>query len=287
MKTVILPVAGKGTRLLPLTKSTPKELLPVFDKPVLQFALDEARACGATRVVVVTHSSKPSIETYLASSELQVEKLREKDKHDLADALSNAGVSSELEVRIVYQEEALGLGHAILMAAPECLDGPIGVILPDDVILGKPALCEMVAAYDGGHMVAAMPVSLEDVSKYGIFKTTDTNGPAIPATGMVEKPDPADAPSQLAAVGRYILDPVIFETLRRIPRGAGGEYQLTDAIATDLDRLSLTAFRYSGTRYDCGTHEGLLAGANARREAAPEAAQAQAQAAAPTQVAAE
>lgn len=268
MKTVILPTAGQGTRLLPLTKSTPKELMPVYDKPVLQFALDEAVECGAERVVVVSHRSKPAIDDYLAKDGETVARLRDKGKEDLAEVLAETGAAKSLDVEIVYQDETLGLGHAILIAQAACLDGPVGVILPDDVILGAPPLCEMAQAYSGGHMVAAMEVGADEVSSYGIFALETVPGPgarAIPARGMVEKPAAQDAPSRLAAVGRYILDASIFDTLKTIPRGAGGEYQLTDAIAADLARIPLTAFLFSGDRHDCGNHEGLLAAANARQ----------------------
>jgi len=160
----------------------------------------------------------------------------------------------------------LGLGHALLCAADHVLDGPIGVILPDDVILGKQALVEMYEGYSGGNMVAAMEVPQSEVSKYGIFHVNGSlaMGRSAVARGMVEKPAPEAAPSRMAAVGRYILEPAIFDTLRKIPRGAGGEYQLTDAISAMIDQAELTLFPFTGRRYDCGTHAGLLAAANAR-----------------------
>lgn len=268
MDTVILPVAGKGSRLLPLTKVTPKELLPVFDRPVIQFAIDEAIAAGAKRLVVVTHQDKPGIADYFKPHNDAVETFRSKQKHDLADALEDCGTRGVIEVVLVHQDQALGLGHAILCAADSVLDGPVGVILPDDVIFGDPCLAEMVTAYRGGHMVAAMEVPQSDVSKYGIFDVAEVSriGEAIPATGMVEKPTLETAPSQLAAVGRYILDADIFEALRTIPRGAGDEYQLTDAIASMIEAVGLSALPFSGTRYDCGNHEGLLNASMARSE---------------------
>lgn len=251
MKTVILPVAGKGTRLLPLTKATPKELLPVYDKAVLQFALEEAIDAGVKRLVIVNHETKPSIYEYFKS-----------------DRSGSFGIPDDVEVVFVEQPESLGLGHALLCAASVLLDGPVGVILPDDVILGKSCLKEMADSYECGHMVAAMEVPSEDVSKYGIFKfDTDQRNPnRITATGMVEKPNPNDAPSTLAAVGRYILDPIVFETLKTVRRGAGGEYQLTDAIAADIERIGLSAKPFSGMRFDCGNRDGLLAAAVAREK---------------------
>lgn len=266
MKTVILLVAGKGTRLLPLTKATPKELLPVYDKPVIQFAIDEAVEAGAERLVVITHSDKPAITNYFKTDAQAIAALRQKNKNDLADVLNSAGASNQIEVIFVEQETALGLGHAILCAADFVLDGPVGIILPDDVILGAPCLAEMKDAYVSGHMVAAMSVKEADVPKYGIFDVVgplDVGSP-VSAKGMVEKPTIDEAPSCLAAVGRYILDDTIFQALRTIPRGAGGEYQLTDAITSSIAESGLTAFPFSGVRFDCGNHDGLLHAANAR-----------------------
>ncbi|MCV6594976.1 MAG: sugar phosphate nucleotidyltransferase [Silicimonas sp.] len=277
MRSVILPVAGKGTRLLPLTKVTPKELLPVFDKPVLQYAIDEAIAAGAERLVVVSHRMKPAIADYFNEDTKAVAALRRKESHDLADRLEQAGADRRIEVRLVYQDEALGLGHAILCGADHVLDGPVGVVLPDDVILGRGmALVEMAEAYRGGNMVAGMEVAAADVSKYGIFDLQGpvASGQSAPAAGMVEKPAPEVAPSRMAAIGRYILSPDIFDVLRAIPRGAGGEYQLTDAISRMIGQTDLSVFRFTGSRFDCGHHAGLLAASNARcaeRAALPDA----------------
>lgn len=266
MKTVILPMAGKGTRLLPLTKSVPKELLPVFDKPVVQFAIDEAIATGAQRLIVVTHRSKPAIIDYFDTDDNAVAALRKKQSHHLAEILEQTGAQHGLDVKTVFQDEALGLGHAVLCGADHVLDGPVGVILPDDVVLNTPALPEMAAAYENGNMVAAMEVAPEDVSKYGVFQMREPalKGRRAAASGMVEKPSVEDAPSRMAAVGRYILDGGIFDALRTIPRGAGGEYQLTDAISAMIGSSELSAFAFSGKRYDCGSHAGLLAASNAR-----------------------
>lgn len=268
MKTVILPVAGKGTRLLPLTKATPKELLPIYDKPALQFALDEAADAGARRLVIVNHATKSAIYNYFKFDPMAVEGFRDRQRFTRADVFHLCGTSKDVEIIFVEQPESLGLGHALLCAAPMLLDGPVGVILPDDVILGNSCLKEMVACYQGGHMVAAMEVPRQDVSKYGIFKFNKAQQEVgrIAATGMVEKPTPQQAPSSLAAVGRYILDPIIFDTLKTLKRGTGGEYQLTDAIATDIDRVGLSAMKFSGVRFDCGNRDGLLAAANAREK---------------------
>lgn len=268
MKTVIIPVAGKGTRLLPLTKVTPKALLPVFDQPVIQFAVDEAVAAGAERLVIVDQSEQSAMRAYFENDMNEITALRVKSKHELADAMERSGAPKDLEVVFAIQPEALGLGHAILCAAEYILDGPVGVILPDDVILGDPCLAEMDAAYVSGNMVAAMDVELDDVSSYGIFDISGlaSLGTPIAAKGMVEKPAMEDAPSQLAAVGRYILTPEIFDVLKTIPKGAGGEFQLTDAISSMIADFGLTALKFSGVRFDCGNHAGLLAASNARYE---------------------
>ncbi|MFO6465747.1 UTP--glucose-1-phosphate uridylyltransferase [Jannaschia sp. KMU-145] len=257
--TVIFPVAGMGTRMLPATKVTPKELLPVYDTPLLQFAIDEALAAGARRIVLVSHPKKTAIEAYLAAEPELEDTLAEKGKSDLLRAVRTTRLPEGVDLKVVMQEEPLGLGHAVLCGGAEALDGPVGVILPDDLILGRPCLAEMVAAYDLRAMkslVAAQDVARGKVSSYGIFDCNDASGSgAIPARGIVEKPAPEDAPSTLAAVGRYILSPEIFDVLEGIGQGAGGEIQLTDAIAA---LGSISAFRFSGDRYDCGSKDGLV-----------------------------
>lgn len=260
LRTVIIPAAGQGTRLSPLTKVVPKELLPVHDRPVLQFALEEAVAVGAARIVIVIHPTKTIIRDYLLRDADHVTLLRNTGKTDHAAALDGIGVSTDIEIIFAIQSDPLGLGHAVLCAESFLLPGPVGVILPDDVIMGLPCLPQMAAAYQAGHMVAAMDVSLADTAKYGIFVPLGScETRSIPVSGMVEKPAVGSAPSTLAAVGRYILDPSIMGTLARTAAGRGNEIQLTDAIAADAAHLPLTAFRFSGTRYDCGTFGGLTA----------------------------
>ncbi|SHE85972.1 UTP--glucose-1-phosphate uridylyltransferase [Loktanella atrilutea] len=266
LDTVVFPVAGRGTRLLPVTKSVPKELLPVYDKPILQFAVEEAVAAGAQRLVFITHASKRAINEYLQPDTALMDVLRTDGKAKLVRALEDITLGQNVEVLFVDQEQPLGLGHAVLMAAEHVRGDAFGVILPDDVILGRPCLPEMAEAYEAGHMIAAMDVPEQDVSKYGIFRPLGDGavGRIVRASELVEKPAPDVAPSRLAAVGRYILDARIFDALRALEPGAGGEYQLTDAIAADAGDLSLTGFRFSGARHDCGSHEGLLGAANAR-----------------------
>lgn len=265
--TVVLPVAGQGTRLLPLTKAVPKELLPVYDKPVLQFAVEEALAAGAHTLVIITHDSKPAIRDYFAPAGEMIAQLHRSGKSELAEAMDSASLDDRINVVVVEQPEPLGLGHAVSLAEPHVRRNPFGVILPDDCILGAQTLPEMAAAYRNGNMIAAQDVPAEDVSKYGIFTPSGSIvGQVCPVSGLVEKPAPENAPSRLAAVGRYILDTSIFDSLRRTQPGAGGEIQLTDAIADSLPAKVLNAYRFSGTRFDCGTHDGLVAAAVARQD---------------------
>lgn len=257
IRTVIIPAAGQGTRLLPLTKVVPKEMLPVYNRPVLQFALDEAIAAGAERIVIVIHPTKTSIRDYLGNGP---------HGNSACQGIGQSGVAKNTEVVFAMQDAPLGLGHAVLCAADHALPGPVGVILPDDVIMGLPCLLQMAAAYQAGHMIAAIEVLPEDVCKYGIFRPTGSRtNRSVRVSGMVEKPALNAAPSTLAAVGRYILDPAIFETLSKTPSGCGGEIQLTDAIAADAQHHMLTAFQFAGTRFDCGAFEGLFAAGAAQQ----------------------
>lgn len=266
IRSVVIPAAGQGTRLLPATKTTPKELLNVYDRPALQFAIDEAVALGAERVVIVIHPDKDAIRAYLAPNPAYVATLRASGKAELGLALSEVDVPAHLTIRFAEQARPMGLGDAILCARDHVLPGPVGVILPDDLILGTACLPEMAAHYGQGHMIAAMEVRADQTHHYGIFRTSGLSvGRIVPVSGMIEKPAAGQAPSRLAAVGRYILDPSIFATLGSVTRGIGGEVQLTDAIARDAATVPLCAYRFSGTRYDCGTHDGLLDAAIARQ----------------------
>ncbi|TGD41543.1 UTP--glucose-1-phosphate uridylyltransferase [Pseudotabrizicola sediminis] len=251
LRTVIIPAAGKGTRMLPATKVTAKELLPVYDRPVIQFAIDEAVEAGAERIIVVISKAKDAI------------------RHFLGDyAVSSPGGATRITPEIIYvmQDSPKGLGHAVLCCKSKMLPGSFGVILPDDVIMGRGCLSEMAQSHVAGQMIAAMEVAVEDTGSYGIFSFDgNSDDTSVRVTGIVEKPDANAAPSTLAAVGRYILQPLIFDVLRNTPAGAGGEVQLTDAIAVATQVLPLTAFRFSGTRFDCGSHDGLLAASNARQ----------------------
>lgn len=268
VRSIIIPAAGLGTRLLPATKAVPKEMLSVYDRPVLQFAIDEAIDAGAERIIVAIHPDKLAIRDYLMPDEDFIGQLSASGKTTLSAALSAVQVPDTVEVVFAVQSQPLGLGHAVSCCERLVLPGPVGVILPDDVIMGTPCITEMLQDYHSGHMVAAMTVSAPDAHRYGIFRLSGKpDGRSVVVSGMVEKPKSGSEPSLLAAVGRYLLDPNIFATLKGISRGAGGEIQLTDAIAADAAHLTLTAFRFSGTRHDCGTHDGLLAAGIARQAA--------------------
>jgi len=264
VRTAIFPVAGLGTRFLPATKATPKELLPVIDTPLIQYAINEALGAGIERMVFVSHPLKSAIERHVMDDAQLRADLGAKGKQAIADELrENSFVTPEDDVVFTMQHEPLGLGHAVLCAARLALPGPVAVILPDDLILGKPgALSEMVEAYQSigaGHLIATMEVAAEEVKKYGVLSVTERKGPIVIADGMVEKPSPEVAPSREAVVGRYILDPSIFDALATQKPGAGGEIQLTDAIARTVADCGLAGFRFSGTRFDCGSKAGMLA----------------------------
>jgi UTP-glucose-1-phosphate uridylyltransferase len=258
VRTAIFPVAGLGTRFLPATKATPKELLPVLDTPLIQYAIDEARAAGIERMVFVSHPSKPAIERHVMDDLRLRRELEARGKQNLAHELKEAAFAPADDVVFVMQDEPKGLGHAVLCARDHALEGPVAVILPDDLILGAPCIGEMIDAYDGGHMVASMNVAPAEVSKYGILAVTGQEGRMTRADGMVEKPSADAAPSHMAVIGRYVLSPEIFEALATQGAGAGGEIQLTDAIAKAAKTRPISGFRFSGTRFDCGSKAGML-----------------------------
>ncbi len=263
IRTAIFPVAGLGTRFLPATKATPKELLPVIDTPLIQYAIDEARDAGIERLVFVSHPSKTAIERHVMDDAVLRRELKERGKGALARELAQTALCPvEDDVVFTMQEEQLGLGHAVLCARDHVLPGPVAVLLPDDLILGgQGCLSEMAEAYarsEAGHMVATMTVAPEDTRKYGILSVTGQSGALLSADGMVEKPEPEVAPSREAVVGRYVLDPSIFAALETQGTGAGGEIQLTDAIARSTGATGLCGLRFSGTRFDCGSKAGML-----------------------------
>jgi UTP--glucose-1-phosphate uridylyltransferase len=255
----VLPVAGLGTRFLPATKSVPKEILPLVDKPLIQYTIDEARAAGIKEFIFVTSRGKSALEDYFDSAPELEAALHEGKKTALLEALKQTDMESGA-VAYVRQQERRGLGHAVWCARKLIGDEPFAVLLPDDVIdADVPCLQQMIENYRGGNMVAAMEVPTESVSSYGILDVEKSVGAVMPVRGMVEKPKPEVAPSNLAVIGRYILTPQVLRNLEDAETGAGGEVQLTDAIAREIGpRDNVTAFRFRGRRFDCGSKAGYL-----------------------------
>ncbi|MDH5452168.1 MAG: UTP--glucose-1-phosphate uridylyltransferase, partial [Paracoccaceae bacterium] len=247
----IFPVAGLGTRFLPATKSIPKEIMTLVDRPLIQYAIDEARAAGIKEFIFVTSRGKGALEDYFDHSHELESTLRKAGKEDLLEALRDTNMESGA-IAYIRQHKALGLGHAVWCARRLIGQEPFAVILPDDVIAAeKPCLQQMVEAHaeTGGNMVAAMEVPSEKTSAYGILDVRDDMGALVSVKGMVEKPAANTAPSNLAVIGRYILTPKIFQHLNRLKSGAGGEVQLTDAIAEEISRSNnVYGFRFRGQR---------------------------------------
>jgi UTP--glucose-1-phosphate uridylyltransferase len=259
--TAVFPVAGMGTRFLPATKSVPKEIMTLVDRPLIQYAIDEARAAGITDFIFVTSRGKGALEDYFDLAPNLEEELRRKGKDDLLAMLEETNMDSGA-IAYVRQHKALGLGHAVWCARRLIGDKPFAVILPDDVIAAeKPCLQQMVEAYEetGGSMVAAMEVAPEKTSSYGILDVVKEDGNLLEIKGMVEKPKAEDSPSNFAVIGRYILSPTVLQNLDEVKQGAGGEIQLTDAIAAELvQNRKVHGYRFSGQRFDCGTKSGFL-----------------------------
>ncbi|MEE4186970.1 MAG: UTP--glucose-1-phosphate uridylyltransferase GalU [Roseobacter sp.] len=257
----IFPVAGLGTRFLPATKSVPKEIMTLVDRPLIQYAIDEARAAGIEEFIFVTSRGKSALEDYFDSAPQLEAELEAKGKTDLLETLYNTNMDSGA-IAYIRQHKALGLGHAVWCARRLIGDEPFAVILPDDVIAAqKPCLQQMVEAYaeTGGSMVAAMEVRPEQTSSYGILDVADDMGSLVQVGGMVEKPKAGTAPSNLAVIGRYILSPSVLERLNNMEAGVGGEIQLTDAIAAEIGGPDgVYGYRFRGSRYDCGSKAGFL-----------------------------
>jgi UTP--glucose-1-phosphate uridylyltransferase len=257
----VFPVAGLGTRFLPATKVVPKEIMTLVDRPLIQYAIDEARAAGITEFIFVTARGKSALEDYFDHAPDLERTLRQAGKTELLDILKSTNMDSGA-IAYIRQHKALGLGHAVWCARRLIGNEPFAVMLPDDVIAGeKPCLQQMVEAYEetGGSMVAAMDVAPDRTSSYGVLDVESVNGPIIKAKGMVEKPAAGTAPSNLAVIGRYILTPMVFQNLSEIDRGAGGEIQLTDAIAMEIEHgRDVFGYKFDGQRYDCGSKAGYL-----------------------------
>ncbi|MDP2061806.1 MAG: UTP--glucose-1-phosphate uridylyltransferase GalU [Phaeovulum sp.] len=257
----IFPVAGMGTRFLPATKSIPKEIMTLVDRPLIQYAIDEARAAGIREFIFVTSRGKSALEDYFDDAPELENALRKAGKTAMLEMLKTTNMDSGA-IAYVRQNRALGLGHAVWCARRLVGNEPFAVILTDDVIAAeKPCLQQMMEAYaeTGGNMVAIMEVPPEKASSYGILDVADDMGAIVRARGMVEKPAPADAPSNLAVIGRYILTPRIMQHLHRLKAGTGGEIQLTDAIAEEIAQGDpVYGFRFRGQRFDCGSKPGFL-----------------------------
>ena len=264
VRKAVFPAAGWGTRFLPATKAQPKEMLPLVDKPVIQYAVEEAVAAGIEQVIIVTSSQKRAIEDHFDLN-YELEHLLE-EKGDIEMLRQVRHISDLAQVAYVRQKEQLGLGHAVLMAKDLIGHEPFAVILPDDVCVGdRPVIGQLIHAYQQTHssVVAVMEVPREETSRYGVIGAEATDDPLDHGrlhrvTRLVEKPNPADAPSNLAIIGRYVLTPKIFDKLEQTPRGAGGEIQLTDAIEALMEEQQVYGYEFEGVRYDAGTTMGWL-----------------------------
>ena len=257
----IFTVAGLGTRFLPATKSIPKEILTLVDRPLIQYAIDEARAAGIKEFIFVTSRGKSALEDYFDHSPELEATLRRAGKDALLEILRETNMDSGA-IAYVRQNRPLGLGHAVWCARRLIGDEPFAVLLPDDVIAAeKPCLQQMVEAYaqTGGNIVAAMEVPVAKTSSYGVLDVAEDMGSVVSVKGMVEKPKAGEAPSNLAVIGRYILSPKVMSNLDKVKPGAGGEIQLTDAIAKEAKTPgTVFGYRFRGQRYDCGTKAGFL-----------------------------
>ncbi len=258
----VFPVAGLGTRFLPATKSIPKEIMTLVDRPLIQYAIDEARAAGIKEFIFVTSRGKGALEDYFDHAPELENSLRKKKKINLLQELKSTNMDSGV-IAYIRQHRALGLGHAVWCARRLITPNEsFAVILPDDVIEAeKPCLQQMVEAYEetGGSMVAAMEVPPEKASAYGVLDIKEDMGSIVSVKGMIEKPDQDVAPSNLAVIGRYILSNDVLRNLNKIKSGTGGEVQLTDAIAAEIDAdRDVYGFRFRGQRFDCGSKAGFL-----------------------------
>jgi len=257
----IFPVAGLGTRFIPATKSVPKEIMTLVDRPLIQYAIDEARAAGIKEFIFVTSRGKGALEDYFDEAPQLEQTLRKKGKDELLEILQSTNMESGA-IAYIRQHKALGLGHAVWCARRLISNEPFAVILPDDVIAAeKPCLQQMVEAYEEspGCMVAAMEVPQSQTSAYGILDVAEDMGARVSVKGMVEKPDVDKAPSNLAVIGRYILTPDVLRNLNKKKSGAGGEIQLTDGIADEIQEgRPVYGYRFQGQRFDCGSKSGFL-----------------------------
>ena len=257
IRKAIFPVGGLGTRFLPATKAMPKEMLPVVDKPLIQYAVEEAAEAGIEEFIFVTGRNKTAIEDHFDHS-FELEATLSAKGKDQALGMVKQMMHNPGSVIYVRQQQPAGLGHAVWCARHLIGDEPVAVLLADDLILGKSCVREMVEAYTDGNMVAVMDVPREQTNAYGIVTPGNDDGRVVQIDGLVEKPNPDDAPSTIGVVGRYIITPAVFDTLAEQERGAGGEIQLTDALAKQIGKAPFDGLRFSGERFDCGSKLGFL-----------------------------
>ncbi len=263
VRKAVFPVAGLGTRFLPATKASPKEMLPVVDKPLIQYAVEEAYAAGIRHMIFVTGRSKRAIEDHFDTAYELESELEAANKQALL-AVVRSVQPDDMDCAYVRQPRSLGLGHAVLCAEALVGDEPFAVLLADDLMVGPPGgtpvLAQMAQAFrqQGRSLLAVQEVPQDQVRRYGIVAGEPAGGPLLRVQRIVEKPAPEQAPSRMGVAGRYILTPTIFDQIRNQPKGAGGEIQLTDAIARLMEHEAVYAFQYAGKRYDCGSKEGFL-----------------------------
>ena len=260
IRKAVFPVAGMGSRFLPATKASPKEMMAIVDKPLIQYAVEEAVAAGITDMIFITGRNKRSIEDHFDTAyELEAE-LEKRGKHELL-RITREVIPEGINFIFIRQSEPLGLGHAVLCAQPVINDEPFAVILADDLMVGEESVTrQMAEVFERHHssVLGVQDVPREQTHQYGIVSSMKINAELEQVNGIVEKPDPEEAPSTLAVVGRYILTPRIFHHLHNVKPGTGGEIQLTDAIAALIEEERVLAYRYKGTRYDCGSKLGYL-----------------------------
>ncbi len=259
IRKAVFPVAGLGTRFLPVTKDIPKEMMPLIDRPLIHYGVDEAVASGCKEIIFVTGTGKETIFQYFQHSPELEEHLIKTGKGDLAEQLKK--IPELADFHYTLQEKPLGLGHAVLCAEEFCKNEYFGLLLPDDVLIAEPTvLAQLESARErySGSVLSLEEVDKEETSRYGIVDAEEVEPGVYRVKGLVEKPDPDDAPSNLAIMGRYVLSPSIFKHLKSIKRGRGSEYQLTDAIASMLEEEPVYALLYKGRRLDCGVRDGWI-----------------------------
>ncbi|WP_294395083.1 UTP--glucose-1-phosphate uridylyltransferase GalU [uncultured Sphingomonas sp.] len=261
VRKAVFPVAGFGTRFLPATKAVPKELLPVVDRPLIQYAIDEARAAGIEQMIFVTGRGKHAIEDYFDTAFEIEHDLNAKQKHAILEAMQPTKLDPG-QAAFVRQQQMAGLGHAVWCARHLIGDEPFAVLLPDELLWNpeRPCLAQMNETYQakGGNVIAVLEVPEEHTSRYGIVDPGAADGAVTEVKGFVEKPKQGEAPSRLAAVGRYILQPEVLDILSEGKTGAGGEIQLTDALAEVIGKQPFHAQTFAGTRHDCGEKAGFI-----------------------------